>query len=451
MNTKPLYPSTPVSRRGFLAAGLAAYSTATLGDAFSDPASLHAIASVSLQSIDPGYVSTQYYDAKEKDALNDVFKEGSPFRFWGPGTPVKTKHFEEAFAKHMGVPYALAVTSGTAALDCAIAGLGVGPGDEVIVPAYSWWSDYTCVLCAGALPVFADIDETFNLDPRDFERKITPRTKAVLAVHLMGGPCDMDPILEIARKHKIAVLEDAAQAVGGSYKGKKLGSMGDVGIYSFQINKMISSGEGGAVVTSNPLIYERAVRYHDVGIFREVFEKRTGSSQAGSEGGQNFRLNEFTGAVLDAQLPKLDTMIQDMRRNAQAIADGIKDLPGLRWRKQPDPEGDTGYAVGIEVKNREARDRFISELHKWKVPAATLVGSVLLPLEESVINKQVRHPNWPSFNSPEGNAIQYGPECCRQTLDVFDRFVLIRVGPKYTEAMNKQIIAAVREIHPKIS
>ncbi len=114
MNTNPLNSSTAVSRRGFLAAGLAAYSTATLGDAFSDPASLHTIASVSLQSIDPGYVSTQYYDAQEKEALNDVLEEGSPFRFWGPGAPLKTKHFEEAFAQYMGVPYALAVTSGTA-------------------------------------------------------------------------------------------------------------------------------------------------------------------------------------------------------------------------------------------------------------------------------------------------------------------------------------------------
>ncbi|HOL92902.1 MAG TPA: DegT/DnrJ/EryC1/StrS family aminotransferase [bacterium] len=451
MSEKPFLSTNSVTRRGFLATGLAAYSTATLGNVLAEPVSPDAIAAANLLPIDPGYVSSLYYDDKEKDALNDVLKEGSPFRFWGPGTPVKTKHFEEAFAQYMGVPYALAVTSGTAALDCAMAGLGVGPGDEVIVPAYSWWSDYTCVLCAGALPVFADIDETFNLDPRDFERKITPRTKAVLAVHLMGGPCDLDPILDIARKHNIAVLEDAAQAVGGSYKGKKLGTLGDVGIYSFQINKMISSGEGGAVVTSNPMIYERAVRYHDVGIFREIFEKRTGSVLSSSEGGQNFRLNEFTGGVLDAQLTKLDTMIQDQRRNAQAIAEGIQDLPGLHWRKQPDPDGDIGYAVSFAMKNKEARDRCIKELRKWNVPAATLIGSVLLPIQESVIKKQARHPNWPSFNSPEGKAIQYGPECCRQTLDVFDRFVLIRVGPKYTDAINQQIITAVREVYPKVA
>ena len=215
-------------------------------------------------------------------------ESGSPFRYWGPGRPEKVLRFEEAFAKYMGARFALAVTSGTAALDCAVAGLGIGPGDEVIVPAYTWWSDYTCVVHAGALPVFADIDRTFNLDPADFERKITPRTKAVIAVHLLGGPCDMDPIMEIARKHKVAVLEDCAQCVGGSYRGKKLGSIGDVGIYSFQINKMITSGEGGAVVSSDPLIYERAARFHDMGSIRDVFLNRIGTSQVQDVRGREF-------------------------------------------------------------------------------------------------------------------------------------------------------------------
>jgi 8-amino-3,8-dideoxy-alpha-D-manno-octulosonate transaminase len=151
--------------------------------------------------IDPGYVGPQFFDQREEEALREVLESGSPFRYWGPGRPQKVLRFEEAFAKYMGTRFALAVTSGTAALDCAVAGLGIGPGDEVIVPAYTWWSDYTCVVHAGALPVFADIDRTFNLDPADFERKITPRTKVVIAVHLLGGPCDMDPIMEVARKH----------------------------------------------------------------------------------------------------------------------------------------------------------------------------------------------------------------------------------------------------------
>jgi len=400
-----------------------------------------------VSDIDPGFVGPQFFDEKEQEALREVVESGSPFRYWGPGRPQKVQRFEDDFARYMGTRFALGVTSGTAALDCAVAGLDIGPGDEVIVPAYTWWSDYTCVVHAGALPVFADIDRTFNLDPKDFERKITPRTKAVIAVHLLGGLCDLDPILEIARRRKIAVLEDAAQCVGGSYHGKKLGSLGDVGIYSFQINKMITSGEGGALVTSDPTIYERAARFHDMGSIRAPFTSRIGSSQLQTFAGENFRMNEFTGAVLGAQLTKLDMMIAQLRGHAAAVYEGIRGVEGIRLRQQPDPAGDIGYCVGFETKDKAARDRCLQELRQRKIPASTLTGSVLLPIQESVINKRARHPNWPSFSSPQGKAIQYGPETCRQTLGVFDRFVVVRMGTRYTDKIDSYIIDAIRQVH----
>ncbi|MBN2133841.1 MAG: DegT/DnrJ/EryC1/StrS family aminotransferase [Sedimentisphaerales bacterium] len=439
----------PLTRRGFLrtsclgicGAGVGLRAPRLLGQA-------HPASSVAVPHIDPGYIGPQFFDEREEEALLEVLESGSPFRYWGPGAPTKVLRFEENFARHMGTRFALGVTSGTAALDCAVTGLGIGPGDEVIVPAYTWWSDYTCVVHAGALPVFADIDRTLNIDPKDFERKITPRTKAVIAVHLLGGPCDMDPILEIARKRGVAVLEDCAQCVGGSYQGKKLGSIGDVGIYSFQINKTMTSGEGGAVVTSDPLIYERAARFHDMGTVRRLFMDRIGSaSQVQTFAGENFRMNELTGAVLGAQLTKLDSMVAHLRRNAEAVYAGIENLPGMRLRHRPDPEGDIGYSVFFETKDKESRDRCIRQLRERKVPASTLVGSVLLPIQESVINKRARHAAWPSFNSPEGKRIQYGPDTCRQTLGIFDRFVQVRIGPRYTERINDYIIDSIRQVH----
>jgi len=401
-------------------------------------------------NINPGYIGPQFFDKHEEQALLEVLESGSPFRFWGPGKPEKVLRFEENFATYMGTRFALGVTSGTAALDCAVTGLGIGPGDEVIVPAYTWWSDYTCVVHAGALPVFADIDRTFNLDPKDFERKLTSRTKAVIAVHLLGGSCDMDPIMETARKNGVAVLEDCAQCVGGSYRGKKLGSIGDVGIYSFQINKMITSGEGGAVITDDPVIYEKAARFHDMGTIRRLFVDRVRSSRVKTFAGENFRMSELTGAVLGAQLPKLDSMIAQLRRNSEAVYDGIRSLPDIRLRRRPDPEGDIGYGVYFEMKNKAARDRCIRELRKRKVPASTLSGSVLLPIEESVVNKRTRHPDWPSFNSPEGKRIKYGPDSCRQTLDIFDRFVQVRIGPKYTQRINDYIIDSIRRVYDSL-
>jgi 8-amino-3,8-dideoxy-alpha-D-manno-octulosonate transaminase len=436
-----------LTRREFLGAGCGTVAGVALAVGGSQAAG----AEGEIANIDPGYVGPQFFDQQEQQALQEVMEAGSPFRYWGPGRPVKVQRFEEEFARYMGTQFALGVTSGTAALDCAMAALGIGPGDEVIVPAYTWWSDYTCVVHAGALPVFAEVDRTLNLDPKDFERKLTPRTKAVIAVHLLGGPCDLEPILKIARAHKVAVVEDSAQCVGGSYRGKKLGSLGDVGIYSFQINKMITSGEGGAMVTSDPLLYERAARFHDMGSVRQLFLDRIGGpAQAPMFAGENFRMNELTGAVLGVQLRKLDTMVTQLRANARFIYEGIKDLPGIRLRARPDEAGDIGYAVFFEAGDRARRDRCIDALRQRKVPASTMSGSVLLPLEESVIAKRARHPDWPSFNTVEGKAMRYGAECCPQTLGVFGSFVQVRVGAKYTPRINEHIVRAIREVHASV-
>lgn len=435
----PARPGTPatVNRRAFLTGTLAAAAWATTRPGLGAEADLNT---------DPGYVGPAYFDEAERRALLEVWEAASPFRFWGPGRPVKVQAFEEAFARYMGVKFALGVTSGTAALDCAMAALGVGPGDEVIVPAYTWWSDYTCVVHAGALPVFAELDRSLTLDPADFARKITPRTRAVIAVHLLGGPCDMDAILATARARGIAVVEDCAQCVGGSYRGRKLGSLGDVGIYSFQINKTMTSGEGGAVVTNDPRLYERAVRFHDMGLYRPLFEQRTGGARERIFAGENFRMNELTGAVLGAQLPKLDRMVADLRRHAGALYAGLRDLPGARLRQQPDPAGDIGTAAFFEVRDRAERDRCIAALRRLNVPASTLSGSVFLPAEEAVIAKRTRHPAWPSFQSPEGRALRYGADTCPQTAGVLDRFVQVRVGPKFTERVDRYLVECLGRV-----
>lgn len=434
----PAGAAVRLNRRAFLTGSLA--GTAALAAAPTGAAAEPGL------NTDPGYIGPSYFDEAERRALLEVWEAASPFRFWGPQRPVKVQAFEEAFARYMGTRFALGVTSGTAALDCAMAALGVGPGDEVIVPAYTWWSDYTCVVQAGALPVFAEMDRSLTLDPDDFARKITPRTKAVIAVHLLGGPCDLDRILAVARARGVAVVEDCAQCVGGSYKGRKLGSLGDVGIYSFQINKTMTSGEGGAVVTNDPRLYERAVRFHDVGQFRALFEQRTGGAREPVFAGENFRMNELTGAVLGAQLPKLDRMVGDLRRHAEALYAGVRDLPGIRLRQQPDPAGDIGYGAFFEVGDRVRRDRLLEALRRRQVPASPLTGSVFLPAEEAVIAKRARHPAWPSFQTPEGRAIRYGADTCPQTAGLLDRFVQVRVGPRFTERVDRYLVECIRQV-----
>jgi 8-amino-3,8-dideoxy-alpha-D-manno-octulosonate transaminase len=385
-----------------------------------------------------------FYDDKERTQLDEVLESRRPFRFASPLDRSKVALFENEYAVRMQTKLALAVTSGTAALHTALAALEVGPGDEVIIPAWTWYSCYATVLQVGALPVFAEIDESFNLDPGDIERHITPNTRVIMAVHLQGNPADMDPILAIARKHKLKVLEDASQSVGASYKGRPLGSMGDIGIYSLQQSKTITAGEGGAVVTNDPYLFERAVRFHDVTVRRDFPAKLHYMP------GLNYRMNEFTGGVLLAQVRKLDTIIGNVRRNAQRVYDGIRDLPGARLRKLPDPAGELGTGVFLEFRSAADRQRFSEAMKAEGVPVSPPAGSVILPIVPEIEQKVTVTPRWPSFASERGQSIHYGRECCLRTIDILGRFAGVMMGPKYTERDTADAVTTLRKVYPAI-
>jgi 8-amino-3,8-dideoxy-alpha-D-manno-octulosonate transaminase len=386
----------------------------------------------------------QYYDDQEQTQLSEVLASRNPFRYNNPPEKSKVALFESAVAARMQTKYALAVTSGTAALHVAMAALEVGPGDEVILPAWTWYSCYNTVIQAGALPVFAEIDESFNIDPKDIERRITPQTKAIMAVHLQGNPADMDAILEIARRHKVKVLEDASQSVGAGYKGKPLTSMGEIGIFSLQQSKTITAGEGGAVVTSDPYLYERAARFHDVG------GSRMSSARLRFMPGLNYRMNEFTGGVLLAQVRKLDTIIGDVRRNARRVYAGIRDLPGVRLRRLPDPEGELGTGIFLEFPTKEQRDRYAAAMRAEGVPVASPGGSVILPVVPEIEQKVTVTPRWPSFASERAQAIRYGRECCPRTIDILSRFAGVMMSPKYTESDTEDVVTAIRKVYPAV-
>ena len=398
------------------------------------------------------YFGPLFYDDKERRELLDVVETGRPFRWYGPGSqaPLKVLTFEKEFAQWMHSRYALAVSSGTAALQTAMAAFGIGPGDEVILPAYTWHSCCNAVVLAGALPVFAEIDESFNIDPDDIERHITPHTKLILAVHLLGCPADMDRILAVARKHGLKVLEDCAQSVGASYKGRPVGSMGDIGIYSLQINKTITAGEGGALVTNDPLLYERACRFHDLGGLRAPHEKLLGKASGGWFIGSQFRLNEFSGGVMLAQLRKLDTIVSAVRGNARRVYEGVRDLPGIRFRKVPDAGGELGSAVYFAFENKDRCDRFKAAMKAENVPVGNPGGSVVLPTQKHIENKVTVHPAWPSFTSPRGRAIQYGAATCPRTIDILSRFAGPSLDPKFTKKDTDDIVAAVRKVYSAV-
>ena len=395
---------------------------------------------------------TSFYGDEETRELTDVVKLRSPFRWYGPGKepPAKVATFEREFARRMQTRFALGVTSGSAALQTAVAACGIGPGDEVILPAWTWHSCYEAIVLAGALPVFAEIDESFNIDPNDIESKITPQTKLIMAVHLQGNPADMDRILPIANRHNVRVLEDCAQSVGASYKGRPVGSMGDIGIYSLQLNKTITSGEGGAVVTNDPLLFERASRYHDLGDFRSLHEHLVGGAKAEWVVGSQFRMSEFTGGVLCAQLRKLDTIVQSVQASARRVYDGIRDLPGIQLRHLPDPEGELGSAVFLGFDSKARCDRYRAAMKAENVPASNPGGSAILPIQPYIEHKRTVHPAWPSFTSERGRAIQYGAACCPRTLDILSRFAGVSLDPKFTAKDTGDIVAAIRKVYPQV-
>ncbi len=268
----------------------------------------------------------------------------------------KVRQFEEDFAKYCGAKFALGVTSGSAALKVALTAMDVCPGDEVIVPAFTFLATYESVLEVGAVPVMADIDETLNLDPGDIERKLSPATKAVIPVHMCGSAAHIDRIVEKARSRNLLVLEDNAQGCGASFRGKKLGTFGDMGSFSFDYVKTVTTGEGGMVLTNNRELYLRSEWYHDHG------HDHNPSVPRAMEGrtilGFNYRMNELQGALGLAQLRKLDGLIALQKKNKKAVKDALAEVKGVGFRELPDPEGDSATFLCFNLPSEDLRRRY---------------------------------------------------------------------------------------------
>ena len=262
---------------------------------------------------------------------------------YGVAGSSQTDRFEAELSTHVGTPHALAVNSGTSGLLCAFAALGVGPGDEVLVPAYTWVSTAAVAVLVGAVPVLVEIDASLTMDPDDLETKITDRSKVVVPVHMLNLPADMDRIIEVARRHDLAVVEDACQALGVTYKGRQLGSIGDAGAFSFNHYKNIRSGEGGAVVFHQERLFQRAAMFHDVGAYTRA-NKLTAEEPPFV--GLNLRMPEVCSAILRPQLRRLGRQMRRRGQRRALMLDVLKDRPGLTVS----PHHDADAAVGLTVR-----------------------------------------------------------------------------------------------------
>jgi dTDP-4-amino-4,6-dideoxygalactose transaminase len=303
---------------------------------------IHGGAPVRTEPLPLEFPGVHHMDEQEIESAVGVLRDRSPFRYYGVKLRHEVEQFEREFAAHLGVPHALAVGSGTGALHTALAALGVGPGQEVIVPAYMWVAVISAIVNLGAIPVLADINDTFGIDPDDVPRRITSRTQGIIAVHMSGGQSDVTRVAKIARDRGLFLLEDCAQANGASINGQKVGTFGDMGIFSFQMNKNMTAGEGGCVVTRDKRLYRRAVASHDLGYARDEDGRLIFDDPDLSLWGMGYRLDELRGAVLRVQLKKMPRIIERMRKSKYRIRKALEKLPGLKLRRVLDPAGDTG-------------------------------------------------------------------------------------------------------------
>jgi 8-amino-3,8-dideoxy-alpha-D-manno-octulosonate transaminase len=368
----------------------------------------------------------------ELRALERVIRSKNLFRYYGVGEgPQEVAAFEQEFAAHMGAGRALAVNAGSSALICGLIGCGVGRGDEVIVPAYTWNATPNAVLATGALPVLAEVDESLTLDPADAERKITPRTRAILPVHMRGNAADMRSLVELTRARGLALVEDVCQAAGASFEGKRLGAFGGAAAFSLQFNKIITTGEGGVMITSREDVYETAVEVHDC-----AGPVRDGGAPPRFPG-WNFRASELTGAVARVQLSRLDGLLDRMRANHERLAAAASRLPGLALRRSNDVSGDAGIALIAYAETAALAAEAAAALQAEGVPATQLYSPDFVDLHV--------YPFWRPVLDAISASGAPEPECPR-TLDLLGRAVHLDVPPQLDDRDLEEYELALRKV-----
>jgi 8-amino-3,8-dideoxy-alpha-D-manno-octulosonate transaminase len=307
----------------------------------------------------PGF---EFFGDEERKEVNDVLETGILMRygFDGPRKGIwKSKDLEAEICKRFGSSYAQLTSSGTAALTTAMAALGVGAGDEVIMPAFTFVASFEAVLSMGAIPVLVDIDNSLTLAPDAVRAAITPKTKCIMPVHMCGSMADLDALQEICKEHSLILLEDACQSIGGTYKGKALGTIGDAGTFSFDFVKTITCGEGGVVMTNHKDVYIKSDAFTDHGHDHLGVDR---GADLHPFLGYNFRISELHAAVGLAQIKKLDNFLAIQKKNNQLLRSYIEKIPGVSFRHVPDPTGDSYSFLTWFLPSQQHTEKVIEAL-----------------------------------------------------------------------------------------
>lgn len=407
---------------------------------------------VRTKPLPPSYPGALLMGKEEVEAVTKVIEAQSPFRFYGEDLQGTVNQLEDMMKEDLNVKYALGVTSCTAGLVVALKALGIGYGDKVIVPSISFIASATAVISAQAVPVFVDVDETLNMDPEDLEEAIDEDVKAMIVVPLNGNPNDMDKIMAIARKHDVKVIEDVAQSCGVEYKGHAQGTIGDIGVFSFQMNKILTSGEGGAVVTNDVKLFERAMRYHDQGSYRRQMKPRYPEIQSveaeSAFAGQNYRMSEITGAVLVEQWKKLDLIISNLKKNYPYIKEQVKSkAPALNHVETVDEKGNLGRIITFRFPDKELAAEFKDALNAENINARLMYnGKVIYQFDQIKHQRTAEKDNMP-FNYPFKNPVIYKDGLCPKAEDYIYRTVIVDLHPLLEDPDVEDIIEGITKVY----
>lgn len=365
---------------------------------------------------------------EEIDAVARVIQAKELFKT-SAGPLCETRHLEEEMRARFGVKHAVTMTSGTGALTSALIGMGIGPGDEVIVPAYTYIATASAVLATGAIPVVAEVDDSLMMDAADVEKKITPHTKVIFPVHMMGYPANMDAIMAVAKKHNLLVMEDACQAVGGSYHGKYLGTIGDAGAMSFNFFKIISAGEAGAMLTNNRQIFETGLIYHDSSAIAYFGDQMQGFS-TDTFVGTEYRTNEITSAILRVQFGRLDGILADLRKNKKMLMEMLKGY--FQFVPSNDPEGECSNAITLQFDCPEAATEFFEKGAPMNIPA--MMGKHVCWAWDSMLSKRgAAHPLMnPYLMEANKNAPEFCEDMWKRSIRTLSSCGHVNLNPDWT-------------------
>ncbi|MBR6728879.1 MAG: DegT/DnrJ/EryC1/StrS family aminotransferase [Clostridia bacterium] len=376
---------------------------------------------------------------EEIDAVTRVINSKSLFKV--NNALKETEACEKDMREKFDVKNAILMTSGKAAMISALIGMGVGPGDQVIVPAYTYMASAVAVIAVGAIPVLAEVDDSLTIDPEDVKKKITKHTKAIIPVHIQGFPCNMDALCAIAKEHNLVILEDSCQSDGGSFHGKRLGTIGTAGAMSFNQFKIISAGEGGALLTNDDAVFQRALIYHDSSAVAYFGNQMDGFNEevfCGTE----YRTDEVKAAIMRVQLTRLDGILADLRRVKKTLMDELKN--DFKFIRSNDIEGDCGTTLTFAFDTIAEADAFAQKVG-GECPINT--GKHVYRHWTPVMNKKgAFHPLMDPFKMEANKDIipDYSPDMCPVTLDYLAKSTHTYLRPDMTDEQIEAFIKKCR-------